>query len=79
MTQSSAVPHIRALINSFNEATAAIPCWDKYAESGCVRAVGDSVVEVDTVIRDIASSLTVGMLTRTVGRSPGGFWPWRQN
>ena len=25
---------VRALINAFNEATAAIPCWDKYAETG---------------------------------------------
>ena len=27
---------VRTLINSFNEATAAIPCWDKYAETGVV-------------------------------------------
>jgi hypothetical protein len=27
---------VRALINSFNEATDAIPCWDKYAETGQV-------------------------------------------
>jgi len=25
---------VRNLINSFNEATAAIPCWDKYVETG---------------------------------------------
>jgi hypothetical protein len=25
---------VRMLINSFNEATEAIPCWDKYAETG---------------------------------------------
>ena len=27
---------VRKLIDSFNEATAAIPCWDTYAESGKV-------------------------------------------
>jgi hypothetical protein len=27
---------VRALINSFNEATDAIPCWDKYAETAQV-------------------------------------------
>lgn len=25
---------VRALINSFNEATDAIPCWDEYAKTG---------------------------------------------
>mmetsp|Transcript_36561 Transcript_36561/g.92332 ORF Transcript_36561/g.92332 Transcript_36561/m.92332 type:complete len:560 (-) Transcript_36561:275-1954(-) len=32
---------VRALINSFNEATDAIPCWDKYAETGKVPATCD--------------------------------------
>lgn len=27
---------VRTLISSFNEATAAIPCWDQYAASGTV-------------------------------------------
>ena len=25
---------VRTLINSFNEATAAIPCWDNYTQTG---------------------------------------------
>ena len=25
---------VRALIDAFNEATAAIPCWEEYAQSG---------------------------------------------
>lgn len=25
---------MRALINSINEASAALPCWDQYAETG---------------------------------------------
>lgn len=25
---------VRALIDAFNEATAAIPCWDEYSKSG---------------------------------------------
>eukprot|EP00798_Chlamydomonas_sp_ICE-L_P030514 gene30514-35542_t len=29
---------VRALMNSFNEATDAIPCWDKYAASGVIPA-----------------------------------------
>lgn len=35
---------VRALVASINEASAAIPCWDEYAESGVKPASCDEVI-----------------------------------
>lgn len=66
---------VRALIKSFNEATDAIPCWDKYVETGKV-GWGKTAGQGFGCASGSRSQQTMSPWFCGEGWGPPGWWVW---